>query len=113
MSEPMPYARDSSALAVALTRTKLSLPYSVEEACDLEQFSLAARREARRERCKRVQLPSNHKSQQSKVCMTSLALSNYIVGGMLPLFGNSGRFILIAKKLQGLMKQTLNEPCLE
>eukprot|EP00731_Ephydatia_muelleri_P021618 Em0014g209a len=42
MSDPMPYARDSSALAFALTRTKLSLPYSVEVACDLEQFSLAA-----------------------------------------------------------------------
>ena len=41
-------------VAFALTRTKLSLPYtcSVEVACDLEQFSLAARREARRERCK-------------------------------------------------------------
>ena len=52
MSKPMPYARDSSALAFALTRTKLSLPYSVDVACDLEQFSLAARREARRERCK-------------------------------------------------------------
>eukprot|EP00731_Ephydatia_muelleri_P006425 Em0003g673a len=50
MSEPTPYARDSSALAFALTRTKLSLPYSVEVSCDLEQFSLAARREARRER---------------------------------------------------------------
>ena len=46
MSEPMPYARDSSALAFALTRTNLSLPYSVEVAYDLEQFSLAARREA-------------------------------------------------------------------
>ena len=54
MSEPIPYAQDSSALAFALTRTKLSLPYSVEVACDLEQFSLAARREARRERCKRA-----------------------------------------------------------
>eukprot|EP00731_Ephydatia_muelleri_P037725 Em0546g2a len=42
MSDPMPYARDSSALAFALTRTKLRLPYSVEVACDLEQFSLAA-----------------------------------------------------------------------
>ncbi|KAL5506410.1 hypothetical protein EMCRGX_G008041 [Ephydatia muelleri] len=50
MSEPTPYARDSSALAFALTRTKLSLPYSVEVACDLEQFSVAARQEARRER---------------------------------------------------------------
>ena len=67
----MPYARDSSALAFALTRTKLSLPYSVEVACDLEQFSLAARREARRERCKRASAPQ----QQLKVCMTSLALS--------------------------------------
>ena len=54
MSAPTPYARDSSALAFDLTRTKLSLPYSVEVACDLEQFSLAARREARSERCKRA-----------------------------------------------------------
>ena len=38
MSEPTPYDRDSSALAFALTRIKLSLPYSVEVACDLEQF---------------------------------------------------------------------------
>ena len=57
MSELMPYARDSSALAFLLTRTKLSLPYSVEVACNLEQFSLAARREARREICKRASAP--------------------------------------------------------
>ena len=42
--------RDSSALAFALTRTRLSLPYSVEVAWDLEQFSVTASREARRER---------------------------------------------------------------
>ena len=67
MSEPTPYARDSSALAFALTRTKLSLPYGVEVACDLEQFSLAARREARRERCKRASAP-----QPSSEHLTSL-----------------------------------------
>ena len=75
MSEPMPYARDSSALAFALTRTKLSLPYSVEVACNLEQFTLAA---GERQGVKDVsvhQLPSNYKSQQPKVCMTNLALS--------------------------------------
>eukprot|EP00731_Ephydatia_muelleri_P022006 Em0014g597a len=38
----------------------MSLPYSVEVACDLEQLSLAARRRAR-------QLPSNHMSQQPKI----------------------------------------------
>ena len=69
MSEPTPYARDSSALAFALTRTKLSLPYSVEVACDLEQFSLAARQEAGVKDVSVLLLPSNHKSQQLKVCM--------------------------------------------
>ena len=44
-------------IAVPLHLLKLSLPYSVEVACDLEQFSLVARREARRERCKRASAP--------------------------------------------------------
>ena len=65
MSEPTPYARDSSALAFALTRTKLSLPYSVEVACDLEQ------QPGERHGVKDVSVlpfPSNHKSQQLKEC---------------------------------------------
>ncbi|KAL5473603.1 hypothetical protein EMCRGX_G028106 [Ephydatia muelleri] len=68
MSEPMPYAWDSSALAFALTRTKLSLPYSVEVACDLEQFSLPARREARCERWGLAGDQDNVDSKNPKMC---------------------------------------------
>ena len=48
-SEPSPYApaRDSSALAFALTRTRLSLLYSMKVVCDFVLLSLAARCEAR------------------------------------------------------------------
>ena len=60
-SELLPYApaRDSSALAFALTRIRLSLLYSMKVVCDLVSLSLAARYEASRERCTRASVPQH------------------------------------------------------
>ena len=47
------------ALTFALTRIRLSLLYSMKVVCDLVSLSLAARHEARRERCTRASVPQH------------------------------------------------------